>query len=231
MNGDRYWARMTALYGLATFAVFIGFGLLPQVQGVYSAEEAGQAMSAFQRAETPADLAAVFGAPADAGKVAALHAMNVLDLCLFIPAYAFFLVAAACLLAGGFNKPLAWSAIAFALIGAAADAVETTLQLLVTADPENAASHLPIAPWHWAKYGALTGNAIVAAALCFASARRRILLGVVAFVPLSSVAAWAGAAQPPILGMAVGVFWLALLLVALWESVRGDPRAAAARGA
>lgn len=217
----KLWRLTTIVFGLATLAVFAAFSLMPTVSVFYAASDVSPAVSAFQRAETMADLRSVFGDPPDARAIAAMDAINGLDLYAFIPAYAIFLIAAAAMLAGGANRALAWPAMAFAVLGAAADAGETYQQLRVTADWAGAQQYLPIAPWHWAKYGLLALNGAAVALICFLSAKKRWVLGVLALAPLPLVlAAWLGAAEPRLFSIAFTLYWLALLAIAVMETVR-----------
>jgi hypothetical protein len=217
----RTWPLATVVFGLATLAVFVAFNLMPAVTAFYAPGDAGPAISEFQRAETMADLRSVFGDPPDPRAAAAMDAINTLDLYVFIPAYAMFLIAAAAMLAGGAARPFAWPAIALAALGAGADAVETVMQLNVTADWANAETQLPIAPWHWVKYGLLSLNGVAVALICFLSAQKRWFLGVLALAPHPIViAAWLGMAEPRLFSLAFALYWLALLAIAVMETVR-----------
>jgi hypothetical protein len=207
--------------GVATLIAFVFLGGQPAVREVYASNEVALAVSAFQRAETMRDIVLVFGYPIDDARVAAMDALNRVDLWAFIPAYALFLSAAAIMLGGLSNR---WTqlAIAFALIGAAADAVETSKQLQLTADIANAEAHLPIAPWHWLKYGALALNGVAVASLCATSERKRWILGVLAFAPFPLVAlSYMGALSTRVFAAAFTLYWVALLVIAAIESVRG----------
>lgn len=220
MSAARALPLATAVLGLVTLVVFLLLGSSPAVRAAYEPAEVGVAVSEFQRAATPADLAAVFGAPADPAKLAAMDAVNTLDLYAFVPAYALFLAAAAIML-GGLRNAWTWAGVGFALIGAGADAVETWKQLQLTADLENAAAHLPIAPWHWLKYGALALNGLAVAALCFTAAPRRWMLGVVALAPAPLVAAaYTGVSSPRLFSAAFALYWIALLVVGVIQTVR-----------
>ena len=137
MTRARLWPLATLVLGLVTLAVFLALGRQPEVSAVYGARDVANAVSAFQRAATLGDLARVFGVPPDRDVIAAMDAVNRLDLWAFIPAYVLFLAAAAIMLAGPRRGPLLWAAIGFALIGGAADAVETATQLRLTADWEH----------------------------------------------------------------------------------------------
>ncbi|MGQ0533101.1 MAG: hypothetical protein ACT4OF_10495 [Caulobacteraceae bacterium] len=212
----------TLVLGLLTLATLLWLGMSPEVAAVYERSEVGAAVSEFQRAETPADLARVFGDPPNPAILAAQDVVNTRDLYAFIPAYALFLVVAALMISAGVRGPLTWAAIAFALLGAGADAIETTLQLRITADTENAAEYLPVAPWHWAKYVALGLNGAAIAAICFVSTPKRWIMGLLALAPLPFVlAAWAGFSSPRLFSAAFGAYWIAILVLAAIESVRG----------
>jgi hypothetical protein len=223
VSGARLWPLLTIAGGLAALGVFVAFNVLPEVSAVYAPGSVGEAVSAFQRAETLEDLAAVFGAPARAELIAAQDAVNTLDLYAFIPAYALFLVAGAWTLAGGARQPAAaWVAITAALAGAGADIVETAQQLRLTADYSNAAAHLPIAPAHWAKYAALGVNALGVSAMALLGARKRPILGVLGLAPLPCVlAVWAGLIEDTrLFSAAFGLYWIALLGLAVMTWVR-----------
>jgi hypothetical protein len=213
---------ITLLLGLATLATLLWLGLSPEVEAVYAPSERGVAVSEFQRAETAADLARVFGDPPDPAIIAAQDTINTRDLYAFIPAYALFLIAAALMLSGGARTPAAWAAIFFALLGGAADAVETYTQLCITGDFANAEHYLPVARWHWAKYLALSLNGLAVAALCLLAAHKRWIVGVMAIAPLPLVlAAWGGLISPRFFSAAFAAYWVALLVLAAKETVRG----------
>ncbi len=225
MSAVRAWPLAALVLGLATLGVFLALGRQPEVSAVYGAGEVALAVSAFQRAETLSDLAAVFGAPPDPRAIAAMDAVNRLDLWAFVPVYVLFLAAAAMMLAGARRGPLLWAAIAFALVGGAADAVETATQLRLTSDWDNAAAHLPIAPWHWLKYTALALNGFAVAGICLLGEPRRWLLGAAALTPLPCVlAAWAGIAESRLFSAAFALYWIALLVAAALMVLR--PRTA-----
>jgi hypothetical protein len=212
---------VTLVLGLATLGAFLWLGLSPEVTSVYDRNEVALAVSEFQRSVTTADLARVFGDPADPAIIAAQNSVNTRDLWAFIPAYTLFLIAAALLLSER-RGPITWAAIVFALLGGAADAVETYLQLCITGDLANAEQYLPVATWHWAKYLALALNGLAVAALCLLAARKRWIVGVIALTPLPLVLlAWAGVTSPRLFSVAFAAYWIALLVLALIETVRG----------
>ena len=220
---------LTLALGLATLIAFVSLGAQEAVRAVYASNEIAPAVSAFQRAETLQDIVLVFGYPADPARIAAMDALNRLDLWAFIPAYTLFLAAAAIMLGGLRNR---WSqmAIAFAVVGGLADAVETWKQLQLTADMGNVEAHLPIAPWHWLKYAALALNGVAIASLCFTLEKKRWILGAIALAPLPLVAlAYMDAISTRIFAGAFTVYWLGLLVVAIIETVRATGLLASAR--
>lgn len=214
-------ALIALLLGIATFAVFMWLGAAPEVAAVYVHQaQVGEAVSGFQRANDLADLARVFGDPVDPKIVAAQTIVNTRDLYYFIPVYVLFLIAAALLIGG--RDALTWAAIAFALVAGGADAGETMLQLRITDNFENAASLLPVAPWHWAKVFALGLNGVAISAACVIGERKRWILAAVAIAPLPLVvAAFLGIGSTRLFILSSGLYWLALLAVALIDTVRG----------
>jgi len=217
----RLWPLATLLCGVLTLAAFLALGRQPEVTSLYGAGEVASVVSDFQRAATIDDLVRVFGDPPNPRVIAAMDAVNRLDLWAFIPAYILFLLAAAIMLSGARRGPLLWAAMAFALVGGGADAIETSKQLALTADYDHAAAHLPIAPWHWLKYGALALNGFAVAGLCLLGEKRRWLIGATALLPLPCVlAAFAGLASTRAFSIAFTIYWLALLAIAIMETVR-----------
>lgn len=211
----RAWPLITLMFGLATLGVFVALGSQPEVTAVYERTQVSAAVSAFQRAETPDDIAVVFGTPVDDRVVAAQNAINTLDLYGFIPAYALFLVAAAIML-GGLRKRWTQAAILFALLGAAFDAVETWKQLQLAADIENAEAHLPIAIWHWLKYVALALNGVAVTSLALTLEKRRPILALIAFLPMPAVAlAYMDFASTAAFSAAFALYWVTLLALSV----------------
>lgn len=217
---------VTLTLGLATLGSFIALGSQPAVSSVYAASEVSTYVSAFQRAETLGDIATVFNSPINPAKVAAMDALNTLDLYAFIPAYTLFLVAAAIML-GGLNNRWTQIAIIFGLLGSVGDVIETWKQLQLTADLENAEAHLPIAPWHWLKYGALSLNGVAVASLCFTAPRKRWIFGGIALVSFPLVVlSYVGAITPRAFAATFALYWIALLVIAAIETIRPSAQAA-----
>jgi hypothetical protein len=220
----RLWPLATLILGLATLGFFVGLGSQPAVTAIYERAEVSAAVSLFQRAETPADIVRVFGSPADERVIAAQDAINTLDLWGFIPAYGLFLVAAAIML-GGLKNRWTQAAIVFALIGAAADAVETWKQLQVTANIDNPEAYLPIAPWHWLKYLALALNGVAVASIALTAEKRRAIIAIIALLPLPLVvAAYADVLSTRVFAGAFGLYWVALLALGGVELLRTQRR-------
>lgn len=228
----RTFARIAFAAGLATLGFFVGFTLLPEVGAVYAPGELGDAVSVFQRAETLTALEPVFGEPVNAGVVAAMNAVNTIDLYGFIPAYTIFLVAAAAMLGGGFKGPLVWLSVAAALVGAFGDVGETMRQLELTAIwaaagnpaawPDDAARVMPLATWHYLKYFGLAVNAIAVAALCLSRAPKRWIVGVLGVAPVfGTLAVYAGLTDNgKAIALPFAAFWVALLVVCAIEALR-----------
>ncbi|MBY0568316.1 MAG: hypothetical protein K2P70_13465 [Hyphomonadaceae bacterium] len=221
----RTWPLLTLIFGLATLGVFVALGSQPDVTAIYERTQISAAVSAFQRAETLSDIAYVFGSPVDDRVVAAQNAINTLDLYGFIPAYALFLTAAAIML-GGLRNRWTQAAILFGLLGAAFDAVETWQQLRLTADIDNADAYLPIATWHWLKYLALALNGVAVTSIALTAEKRRLILAMLAFLPLPAVAiAYMEFAPVTVFSVAFVLYWVTLLVISIIELVRakGSP--------
>jgi hypothetical protein len=217
----------SAILGLATLGAFLVLGSSEAVRAVYEPSEVGAAVSEFQRAETMADIARVFGTPPDPAIIAAMDAVNWPDLYAFIPAYALFLSVVAVML-GGLRNRWTQAAIAFALFGALADSIETFKQLELTSDIENAELYLPIALWHWIKYAALALNGVCVASLCITGEPKRWILAVIALIPLPLVAgAYAGLLNPRLFSAAFALYWIALLVISILENFKKPATSAA----
>jgi len=219
----RVWPLATAIFGVATLVILVAFSMLPDVRAAYPNGDFTTALNAFQHATSIAQLNALFGNPADPAKLRAMTSGNTLDLFGFIPAYGLFMIAVAAMLAGGVRKPIAWLALAPALIGVAGDIVETWCQLQMTANWSRAADCLPlVAPACWTKFFGIAFHALGCSAICFTGGRKRWILGALGLLPIVGVSADALHVLPaPALMSAVfGVFWIALLVVAILETVR-----------
>jgi hypothetical protein len=219
----RLWSLATAILGIATLVILVAFSMLPDVRAAYPSGDFATALNTFQHATSMARLDALFGSPADPAKLRAMTSGNTLDLFGFIPAYGLFMLAGAAMLAGGFRKPIVWLALAPALVGIAGDIVETWCQLQMTANWSHAADCLPlVAPGCWTKFFGNALHALGCSAICFLGERKRPILGALGVLPILGVSADALHVLPaPALMSAVfGVFWIALLVVGILETVR-----------
>lgn len=229
MNGkglDRRIAWFAVLFGLATFAVFIGFFLLPEVRAsLASGCGNAQSLQNFQLARSVADLVAVFSAPGGACRtpmIAAMDAADRLDLFVFIPVYGAFLASAIVLFAG-WRRGLARAALVLLAIGLGADVLETSVQLAITQridQPGGLLLWLQIGAW--AKYAGLT---LSGAALGLVLLQRRWPNWIVAGLAFLAVAAVALAYSDPanyarFMSLATAAFWLALLIRVFAAAVR-----------
>ncbi len=107
----RQWAILTTLAGIAALATFAIFQNLPEVKAAGTCTE-NEAILLFELARTQADLDAVFGPVGSECRpkvIAALDAVNTIDVWVFIPAYTSFAAFAAMFLSGGALRPLSWA--------------------------------------------------------------------------------------------------------------------------
>lgn len=222
---NRFWPLATALLGVATLVIVVAFGLLPDVRAAYPSGDFSAALNTFQHAASMSQLEALFGSPADPAKLRAMTAGNTLDLFAFIPAYGLFMLAGAALFGGGLSRPLAWLAAAPALVGVAADIVETWAQLRMTADWSHAGAALPlVAPACWTKYFGIALHALGLSAIALTGARKRWIIGALGALPILAVSADALNALPTaaLVTGALGAFWLALLALGAIEALRAN---------
>lgn len=234
-GSERLWARLAAIAGVVTLSVIVAFQSLPEVTAAGDCVN-GEAVIRFEIARTSDDLEAVFG-PADgacrAKVIAAMDAVNTLDVWLFIPAYTAFVSFAALFLAGG-GSPAAnpaapgrrvavWAAIGAAGVALAADYAETFALLAYTPDlaptPPMLARSSTAAS---VKFAALALNGLALAALCFTPLpARRWALGGLLCLPAIGVglmfadARWAAAQSICFLAA-----WIPLCAIAISAATR-----------
>lgn len=222
----RIWAACALAFGAVTLTWLVMFGRLEHVRAAYPHGEFGAAENAFQQAATMRDLDAVFGAPPDQIRIAAMAQANWFDLYLFVPAYGLFLFCGAGMLAGGVKRPLIWLAAIPLIVGIVGDVLETQTQLRITADYANAASFLPVRPFAWLKWFGLAASALGASGICFLGAPRRPILGALGLAPiLATLATYFGALHvSSLLTLGFALFWLPLLALAAPASIsRASP--------
>lgn len=216
----RFWAIAAALTGLGVLGLFGAFGMLPEAQAAARCLPAGSVVQ-FELARNATDLLAIFGAPGTAchaPAIAAMDAVNTLDIHAFIPTYTLFCVCSALFLSGGALRPLALAAIASALAALAGDYLETLtlLQLTHTLDaPDALLPQLELGAW--GKFGALAMHAFFCAGLCFLEGKRRPILGTLLLLPLPGFAAAAfnHVVFANFMNLAFALAWLALVVMAL----------------
>lgn len=222
----RLWAIATALSGIAALGVTIAFQALPEVKAA-GACAASDAVLRFEFARTLADLDEIFGPSGGecrAKVVAALDAVNTLDVLLFIPAYTAFVSFAALFLSGGKLGALPMMAIAAAIIALSADYVETIGLLSYTPDltpaPEMLARSSSAA---WIKFAALGVNGLLLAVICFTAApRARWIIGALLCLPSIGVAMmFVDLRWVPAQTFAFFASWTPLLIMAIKSSITG----------
>lgn len=232
MLNTRIVAALTGLAGLVALAVTLSFAQLPAVTAAGKCVAAGDVI-AFELATTQAELTRIFHPPGDACRPPALAAMdqvNTVDVFAYIPSYTAFAVLSVLFVAGGaVRKPLALAAIGVALLASAADYVETTALLAITKDVEGSlALTARAAPAAWTKFGALAVHAALLAAICFTGQPRRRVLGGLLLLPLPAFLVMvADPARNGLLNLAFFASWTPLMLMALWQALRGRSAAQA----
>lgn len=217
----RLWPALTALTGLGALAITIAFRMLAEVKAAGTCA-AGDAVLKFELATRMSDLDAIFGAPGcQARVIAAMDAVNHLDIAAYIPTYTAFGICAAIWLGGRLRAPLVLAAIALALVAFAADMIETTGLLQVTKDLTAAEPLLGrISSAAWIKFGALAVHALVLALICLGGAPRRLILGLLLVLPVIGTAlAYFDQSRLGLMTLGFVVAWTPMLLVALKEAV------------
>jgi hypothetical protein len=222
----RSWAIATSAFGALTLALFVVFALLPEVAAARACLPPG-AVVQFELARNAADLAAVFGVPGSECRplaIAAMDAVNRLDLWAFIPAYTLFCISGALFLAEGtLLRPLAAAAVAAAVLAAASDYLETLALLSLTRALDAPEALLPYSQFGaWAKFALLAAHALFCAGLCYVGRQRRTILGVLMVAPTFGVlaAAYDHIAFTSVLNGSFAIAWLALWAAALRRSVQ-----------
>ncbi len=214
----RAWAFAAAALGVVTIALFVAFALLPEARTAASCLRAG-AVVQFELARNSEDLARIFGGEEGCGPlvIAAMDAMNRLDLVAFIPVYTAFACAAALFLADGALRPLSIAAFAAALGAAACDYLETTTLLQITQTLEAPEALLPRSQaGAWTKFALLAAHGALCAGLCFVGARRRPMTGSLLLLPVLGVAlaAYDHVRLAMFMNGAFALAWVALLAAA-----------------
>lgn len=219
-SNGRLWPALTALTGLGTLAVTMAFRKQEAVTAAGTCMSDGKVIQ-FELATKASDLAAVFGgADCQSKVIAAMDAVNHLDIAAYIPTYTAFCICAALWLGGRLRAPLVLTAIALALVAFAADMVETTGLLQVTKDLAAAEPLLGrISTAAWIKFGALALHAFVLGNICLRGGDRRYILGGLLLLALPATAlAWFDHGRLGWMTLAFVIGWTPLMLVALRET-------------
>jgi hypothetical protein len=220
-TNSRLWPVLTALAGLGSLAITVAFRMLDAVKAAGACMTDGSVI-AFEFADTPAKLAAVFGSEACTPLViAGMDAVNRLDIAAYIPAYTAFAICAAIWLAGRAWAPLALAAIAAALVACTADLIETITLLQITKDLVGAEPMLPrAAAAAWTKFFALAVHALVLAVICMRASPRRLILGGLLVLPIvGATLAWLDQSRTGLMTLGFVLSWTPMLLVAIREAV------------
>lgn len=220
----RLWAILTTIAGVATIAVSIAFRMLPLVTAAKGCLADG-AVIEYEFARTAGHLTDIFGAPADTCRgtaIAAMDAINQLDVFAYIPSYTLFCLFAALFVSGGRLRLPVLLACAAAVVALAADYVETVTLLKITPELEPRAALLPISSAAaWIKFAALAAHALILAAVCLEKEPRRWILGILLLAPAIGVlAAFSDARNMQLLTLGFVVAWLPLLGLSAWRAAR-----------
>lgn len=227
MDRVRLWAALTALTGIATLAITLAFTQLQEVKAA-GACQAADGVIQFELARTQAELTAIFKPAADPCRpkvIAAMDAVNHLDVLAYIPSYTAFGVFAALFLSGGAaRRPLVLATIGVALTALAADYVETITLLQITPQVDAAAELLGrSSAAAWTKFGMLALSGLMLAGICWTTASRRRILGALLVLPSLGFAlmAYDHHAYTRLLNLAFFASWTPLLLMALRRAATG----------
>lgn len=229
--------RISFATGLLVLAVTLMFAMQEPVQPCGKLPRNYAPMLAFELARNTTDLQAIFGREGNGLSdcrdlaVQRLDAVNVVDVLVYIPAYAVFV---ACFFLGMRARDATLGTLGFrvAIVAALGDFAENACLMSLTPEVDPTSVWFALLPWATAvKWHGLGVAAAIAAAIYWRSSRARVLnivaglLCAVAF--LSTAAAIAVPAMfGPLVGLGVGLSWLMYLITAAAGAFR--PVAAAA---
>ncbi len=232
----RAWGWGVVAFGAASLGMFVAFALLPEMRAAAQCLPPGSVVQ-FEFARNAQDLVRIFGASESDCRplaVAAMDAVNQLDVLAFIPIYTAFCICGAFFLAGGASRLLALAAVIAALGALAGDYLETTTLLAITPDIDGAAPLLPRSQLGaWSKFALLATHAAFCAGLCFLGERRRPILGALLLLPALGVAIAAidHVRFANIMNATFTIAWLTLLIMAALAVVRRAPQPQRSGGA
>lgn len=223
-RSNRLWAALTVLTGLVTLAITFAFQMLPEVAAA-GACWAPDKVVAFELARTLAQLLTVFGPPTDpcrAPILAAMDAVNHLDVKAYIPAYAAFAICAAMFLGGRFKRPLVLGAVGMALLALAGDYLETLTLLQITRAVDDSADLLfRSSLGAWIKFVGLALHAFLLSRICMAGETPRPILAMLLLLPMAGTAfAAIDNSRAYLMTGALALSWTPVMLVALRDAVR-----------
>ena len=220
----RLWAILAGVFGLASLAVTVAFKLLGPVTAARECMIDG-AVIQFEFARKADQLTEIFGNAVDPCRgpnIAAVDAVNQLDVIAYIPSYTLFAICAALFISGGKLRLPILLAIFAAAVALVADYVETFTLLQITPALEAQAALLPTsATAAWIKFAALAAHALILAAVCLEAPPRRWVLGILLLAPAVGVlAAYSDARNMTYLTLGFVLAWLPLLGLAVWRAAR-----------
>ena len=224
LKTQRLWAILTAAAGLLSLAVMVKFSALTEVVAAGKCFTQG-AVVQFELARSQADLVRIFGPEGSACRasaVAAMDAVNRLDMALYIPSYTLFTVCAALWLAIGRKSLLPRLALLAAVGALVGDYVETTALVRLSHMIEAPAPLLPqLEIGTWVKWGLLAAHALLLGLAGLTTDPRRRILGVLLLLPTAgTLAAYIDPMKyAELMGYAFFAAWIPLLFLALKESV------------
>lgn len=202
--------------------------MLPEVVAAGDCVTPG-AVVQFEFARDLRDLITIFGPQESACRslaLAAVDAVNHLDVLAFIPTYTLFGICAALFLAQGvWRRPLVILAIGASLIAAAADYLETFSLLGITQTLDAPGQLLHYSQLGaWSKFVLLAAHAVFCAGICYTGEKQRLILGSVLMLPAFGVAAAAydHVALSNVMTGAFALAWVSLLAAAVVSLVRGS---------
>lgn len=232
MTANRSWALLTVVAGAAMLGSGVASATLAEVAALGDCAVDG-AVIRYELARSSEDLAYVFGAEGEACRslrVAAMDALNRVDLYWFVPAYALFLVFGGLFL-GGARVRLAIGAGALVGFAAVLDVFETVA--LLDASPAHAPDAEQMSMIYWfatGKFALLAVNAVVLAWLAW-SHRTIAARGVAVLQCLGAVATAAIYIDLdfiPMQTLLIGLAWIGLLVFAAVNLLARRPVASAA---
>jgi hypothetical protein len=226
----RLCAIIAAAMGAGVLAVSIALRSLPEVQASVRARCIDDfTLLHFQLTRSAGELAQVLGSSGDVcrgSRVAALDAINRLDLLGLIPLYGAFLLAATAWLVAGSRK-LYIAALGAVILALAGDVLETRTQLALTKSlepPQLLLSMLVLGAT--TKFLGLALHSTFCAVVCVTHQPRRRVLGSMLLLTLPvTIAALVDRSLAPFLNLGLLLYFVALLAASIAGVLSGARRA------